>query len=65
MLSRKGGLRGRPGRERAKGKERENEARNGTENGNGKEKTRAKKREGGGILEKGKRERSYIQKERD
>ena len=59
-----GGTKGPAGTKRAKGKKTENEAENETENGNGNGK-RELNGKGGGILEKGKKERSYVQKERD
>ena len=55
---------GRDENEREEKKNGKNKARNETEDGNGNGKTRAK-REGGGILESGKEERGYIQRERD
>ena len=59
----KGGLKGPAGTKTSERKENgKNKARNETGNGNGKRGLNGK---GGGILEKGKKERSYVQKERD
>ena len=55
---------GRDENEQEERKNGKNKARNETEDGNGNGK-RELNGKGGGILEKGKKERSYVQKERD